>query len=306
MGSKPIKDSDLPYVDLGILLENWRRSKFRSALSFFKANSLSFSYSTYMEFERGIALPSPGQIVELAQLLGQDSFSGIKKWVQVQMPTLQLRQAFEAANTSDHKRRTSDAPKPPTPVVEPESKFSPPRFETTWVFGTKDYILLGKHPWLFDLCLGMTRAYPSELTWQDLGMRSAQTFQKFVNEYLRVWKKEDHIQVSKTGIKVTKPYLHLPKTEECHDLRLLFLRRALDHIAAQMTFDDLDKKVAFRGVITRTLSASQAQDWVKKLEILEQQFLAEPEIENKGEGVLHSLVLGLGRRVTELPEEVKD
>src|SRR6185312_12894890 len=146
-----------PYLELGQMLEAWRRSQFRSALAMFKAAKFTFSYAAYADFERGVSLTSIEALLELAQYFKQPAGPAAMLWAKLQMPTRELQELFI------FERR-----KKPRPPAKTEAEGPAPNFENTWVFGPRERALLTKAPWFWEVCMVLNSAFPEAVPISEL------------------------------------------------------------------------------------------------------------------------------------------
>lgn len=277
---------DAPYEELGKIIVGWRKTRHRSALALYKEQKLSFSYSTYVDYERGVSLPRVEDLVEIALAFSQDASEAVRLWAMVQMPTPELREVFRIDRRLE-KNRKAEAPK---------TREAQPDFETTWVFGPNDYQLFVANPWLWDVILLLCTTFPEELPYARL--KGGKEVAKNLNQTIRHWLDSGYVIASDTGIRLRLPNVYVPNTPDWFALRNQNIERALHGIFADLTEEKLRKKDAFRDSINCTLSPAQLELWVDKLRELGADFRASTESfpATLGTDNLYALVMVLGKR----------
>jgi hypothetical protein len=268
---------EFKFAELGKLLTEWREQNHRSAVQFNKAGKFSFSYSKYADFERGQALPTPEELVEIARFIKKDAFDAIRVWVKVQMPTEELAQRIPELEAVDAHTHGSEDP----------ADLAPPTMDNTWVLGPTELSLLKTNPEIWDLFLCLSMDYPKEVSFKELGMSSAA-------ELLKPWIKTGHLIASKTGVRMKYRHVHLPRSEEWNQIRIGNLKRALHAVTKEIGVEDLATGRAYRELIHRSFSPADALKWTKRLRKLEEDFKAAPYREEKK--VSHCLLMVFGPR----------
>lgn len=249
------KPRKTPYAELGDLLRDWRRKRYRSALSMFKEAKLPISYKVYADFECGATLPSVPTLLSLAKFFHEEPKVALFIWAAVQMSTTEHKKLFLEALRSE--------PKPkPTPVAP-----APRSFENTWTLGSRDRDLLIKDPWLWDVICALSVAYPNEVRHTDLpGSKNKNA--------IRPWIEDGNILQSKTGLKLKHPHVHIPKTADWNPVRVNNVSQAANALLKRVTPQLMEKGEAFRGLIDRGLNAELARQWCERMKELENEFIA--------------------------------
>lgn len=259
------------HYELGELILSWRSEKFRSALALFKETKFSFSYYSYVDFEKGSLLPTVGQLLELAKFFKQDAKNAVLIWAKCQMPNAELKSVFELAHTS------LSAGQRPAEVKasEDEAATLPPMLENTWVFNEADRKLLLKWPTHWELCLKLALRFPRVVRFNELGFASQKEFENFCEKSLGPWMEQGRIVGNETGLRLALPHLHLPKSEPWHEVRNGNVQRAANALLENLTPNSLKEQTAYRGLLNRNLSPKLMKKWVTKLQKLEEEILAE-------------------------------
>jgi len=282
---------DRRFEKLGELLESWRKAKFRSASELFREAKLPFSYSSYIEFERGVSLPSVAQLMELARVLGGDPAEGALVWAEVQMPNEALRSLF---------RRAGQAP-----LVSQSAPAEPP-IENRWVFGRAEHDFLVKEPWFFEFCLKLVLAHPNEVGFQELGLSDPAEFSRFQEKFLKPWILLGRLEITEKGIRAKEPHLLIPHSPDWAEIRSANFKRAYDNLQGKISADTIRRRLAFREIATRSLRPEQVEAWIAALKELDARFRGLPGAEEPtgGDNLPHSLLIAFGPRDLALPEDV--
>ncbi len=254
-----------PYRELGALLEGWRDGRYNSALALFKENKFSFSYTLYTEFEKGVTLPPVAALLELVAYFKQSPDKALLLWAKVQVPK-PYQKVFEmpAIPEADQEREESHSPS----------------FDNTWVFGHDELARLKISPWLWELLLAASVAYPLEVPLEELPCPSDVAIKDVLEGDLRSWIDHRFLLCSENGLRLRLPHIHIPKSEEWMEVRNGNTRRALDALLDATSYEAQAKGGAYRELIHRPLTQRQAQKWVTVLRNLENQFKAEPYLDD--------------------------
>lgn len=270
---------------LGELLEQWRDERYRSALALFKEAKLSFSYSVYADFERGVTLPSVEALLEIAKFFGKDPAEAILLWAQVQMPSPELKALFAT-------RASSRVPHP-----SPSNVVAPPSLDNTWVFGPKEKPLLKKSPWLAEVLIALLNRFPEELPFSDVPAPKTVTAAALVKKVITPWITGGFVAATKTGIRLTHRHLYIPRTNDWDEIRVQNLRRALDAILKRANSELYNQDLCYFEVSHRQFTQEQAKQWIAQLRRMEKEYKSMPYVKNpSGEDRTHALVMVFGPR----------
>ena len=278
------RNQDRPYRELGDLLRSWREPQYRSALALTRDHKFSFSYSTYADMEKGAALPTIEQLIEVADFFNQPLEDAVFTWARVQMPSEQLQRLFRTRQNQTARalyQRTGDKPTP----------------ENSWVLGPADLDLLLKVPMLNELLNCLTRQHPEEVPFRDLDLQGLSA-DEFCEQYLNLWLNTGYMQRSKSGLRLRYPHIYVPRTGEFLKLRQKSVSRAVERIfQANPGIGGERETEAHAGVLVRALSPGQRTRWVHRLQALEAEFKAERyEAKEDEEETLFTLVTVFGAR----------
>lgn len=269
------KVNEEPYLELGNLLQAWRKESHSSALSFYKENKISVSYSVYANFERGKILPPPAFIAEFAELLGKQPAEAMYLWARLQMPTPELAAIFDKTN----------APRLPAKAAA-EDSVSPPELENTYVMGSVEMKLMLKYPFFWDLITAMTIVHPEEIRFDNLKLPRGMTKKKLLEEVLLVPITAEKIIVSDTGMKLATPHAHIPKTKEWDKVRASNMQGVVRDLFKY------DKKETCRKMIHRTLTPQQHEYWLGELLRMSDDFKQDTYINVNSESYVLNIMYG--------------
>ncbi len=254
-----------PYLEFGLCLQKWREARFRSALEFFREKDvpIQLSYRSYVDFEKGVALPAPEVVVQLARYFQQDPKPAVFLWAKVQMPTPELRAAFDMTTAQAQgvpfERRKADR----------KESSENPNFENTWVFGLAELKVLTRTPWLWDLCSVLVTHFPNEVKFSSLKFPDEVTAQELCKKLIKDWIENGYIEATKTGLKINYQHLQIPKTEAWNQVRRENAQRAFHDVQDQTTQAQWDAQTAYRTLIHRSMTQEQAKRWVAEIKRLE-------------------------------------
>lgn len=297
------KQKSFPYTDLGNLLKRWRASKYKSATALCSVANFSFSYGVYSAYERGEDLAPPAALEEIALFLNEDPREAMMVWAQVQMPSGELK-AFFSPHTIRLERR-AEAVKATLPSIF-SNQIPPSEFDNTWVFGAYEREMLVTNPWLLDFLVGLAVSFPEEVSYERLGFEDHDAIKSFTTRFLQSWADDERVIVSDTGVRLTQPHIHMPKTESWQPVREGLLSRALDAVLPQLTPKNIRDKQCHRTLVHKILTEPQRDYWITKLGEFEMEFAmtATAGKDYHGPTTTFSLMMFLGERVLGLPEQV--
>lgn len=292
-----MRKKDQPYLELGETFIAWREGRHRSALAFYNSSKFTFSYSAYADFERGVALPTIETTLEIAACHGVDAQDAAMAWAKCQMPTPQLKAAFA---TRARKRAANDV----TPADSRQAEATAPSMENTWVFSLGDQAAFKKSPWLADLLMRLVRQYPDALDYKELGFKTPAGFQKFKTAHLKPWIEQGNVLDGKEGLKLARPHYYFPKSKDWQELRKALFLRATERVSGRIDAKELELGDALRALESRTLSKAQRQRWVKRIQGLVTEFLADPYERSPEPHAVMSLAIALGERPLDIPADI--
>jgi hypothetical protein len=274
--------------NFGKILEGWRAQRFPTARAFTRDQKLSFSYETYVGFERGNGIPNLDQLVEIADSMEQDQRVALLAWLRFQVPTDVLRDFV------DHSLKSIPAPAPAPARASGHhasggaQAVSEPSIENTWVLGPKDAELLVENPWLWDVLTLLTLNYPKPLLFSDLCLPEQISSQKLISHYIKSWISTGYIEATPQALRVSQPHTHLPDTPQSRKIRMENARRALNVLLCEGHDDS-----TYRRLYYGNLSSEQRSQLIGRLKTIAEEFSVEVCVQN-AERQPHALILALG------------
>lgn len=294
---------NVPYKELADQLMVWRQAAgYKSALPIFKGGTpLSFSYNTYMDFERGLRLPSIEQILEVTHFFSKsgppiEDYVVALLWAKVQMPTSSLQTYFSKKNFG------AQLVSPGLPDNQPlrtVGSIEPFHLDSTWVFDEQDRALMEFKPWLLDFIQRLSRAYPESIDYQTLGLTSAKEFHELVTTTLKPWVEKGRIVVTDRSIKLTRPHWYVPRSLDWLPFRVQSMQRVLEKLSESTLASNSMEQTAFYN-LQRNVYPEAHETFLKRLRQIENEFLALPF--NKGapeetaQDQTFSLLIAFGKR----------
>jgi hypothetical protein len=270
------------YLDLGKVLEFWREEKFSSSLAMFRDKEFTFSYSTYAAFESGQNIPTVSQVMELAKALGQDPADALIVWVQVQMPTPELKALFRARGLGTKREKL---------IV------NPPAPDSLWTLNPRELEHVAKYPWLTEIFRRLTTNFPKAMPLADLN-RSGLSLAKFKKTCIDPLLQSGFLVFEKEMLRLILPHVHIPQNDAGNGIRWSVVENSVAEMIAKLRAKDPNKDILFQAHSSRMLTQAQANRWHTRLEDLENEFLAIPfaEGENLAEIPPFTWISLFGRR----------
>ncbi len=242
-------------VDLSLfqkLLVSARSEKFSSARAFFQDRSLTFSYGTYILFERGERLPTAPQLAELIETLEIPSENILLAWAASQFEQPRLRVVFEGKIKADRGRAHQT-------VTQTSRDLPSPNLDNTWVLNKRDIDEILKFPWLWDALSDIITSYPVGIATATLSSRYGISESELTGKYLARWIGSGEITLSEGQISPIGPYMHLPVTTQSDQIKLASLKR----IADRLTSDG--STLLTKHILRIKLEDEIAAEWTYKL-----------------------------------------
>lgn len=309
MAQNPVKNKDTTAgLDFGQAIRKWRTDAgYPSALALFKAFSdkpFSFSYNTYMEFEKGARIPDVSQTLEMADRYGVTQEWAVLLWAKSQMPTTKLRAVFEG----DQMQKVSQTPSagPALNAV----RLGAFDLDGTWVFDEEDREMISRDPWLLDFCQILATAYPVGLGRGDFEALDESKWKILISQILLPWLKKGRVILKNEILSLGLPHWYVPKTKDWFPLRLKGMLRTLQALGEQETQgimaasesqSTLDRQFSS---LHRNLDPGAKRQVIERLKALESLFLSLPNHPRQEGGSddqeVYSLLLAFGSRKLKL------
>ncbi len=271
----------LEFIEFAEELKKWRAIKYKSALELFNKETFSFSYRVYSGFERGEALPTVKQLLEITDTLNIDAIEASLLWVRTQMPREELKKVFQGRQK---------------PRIEVSTKPTPPLVESTWFFGPPERKILLKTPWLWDIIVFLSLNYPKEFDACDLPYPKNVDPNKLFDTYLKTWITDGHIIKIKNKIKLRVPNAYLPKSSEWNAIRQNNLKRGIDHVFTKASDEMLIEGKIIQMSIQRPLTKDQSDAWLKRFQEIEPEFIKGPYLKSAPDAKNYGLYIVFGPR----------
>lgn len=245
------------YTSWGSFLKTKRKQRFRSAREFCAKISVGISYPQYSRYEAGEQLPSLDQALKLCRLLDIPLQEGLLEWSlsQVQDLTLQaeLQQGLNGG-FSGFRKQPSASPVAKTVYLDDAIVFNrshmrlfntDPAYRDIFTYVNSfrlEWVALTEIAEALRLDLKRLRAMAHEL--QDLGVLDLQ------GDYCRT----------------SKCVYYFPDDQEFFDVRNKNLSHNVQSVIQKLSFEDLNQRRAFRGLVTRELTLEQVDALVTQMD----------------------------------------
>jgi len=284
------RKKNFPYLELGSLLQSWRKERFDTAKDLWIDAKLNFSYSRYADFERGVSLPSIENLIEIAKYHGKEMFDVALIWAEVQMPEQELRDLFQSRRKPREKKQDID--------IDSEPKSAAPSFQNTWVFSPAEIKHVTENLWLLDVCNALITGFPNKIALKELLIPKEIKIDLLEKEYLKPWIQSGHMILSEKGLSLRVPHIYIPKTPEWEEGRKNNIRRVNEHLLSNVTQEMMDLEEAYRFLMHRPLTKNQIKKWVKRVKEFESDFSNDLLVNSKEDSSVKSyaLYLALGPR----------
>jgi hypothetical protein len=233
--------------DFAQLLIEIRSWSFSSARSFFKNRNFSFSYGTYILFERGERLPSAPQLTEIIRALDASPGPLLLHWAAEQFEDTDLKSIFQ-----ENENRGA-----PLKKEAPQAKIPQPSLDSTWVLNKKDIDEILKNPWVFEALSEIVTSYPDGVSASELSLRLGQTAEDLRDHYLKRWVGNEDILFKDGKFISTYAFVHLPATPQAEPIRNFIISNA---------FGKLVPIAALKRLRRVRLNAKDAALWQDRLE----------------------------------------
>ncbi len=279
------------YQTWGEFLKKYREERFRSAREFCARSSIGISYPQYSRYEAGDQLPSLELAIKLCKLLLIPVTEGLLEWNRAQVTDSELAAEIETAITKLKSGQASLSAASASTAPAPESS----------KLDLDDIIVFNRsHLKLFE----------SNLAYRDIFT--------YINSYAPEWIAMEEIsialgiepakletmldQLSDIGVvllaggrcRTTKKTFYFPDDADFFALRNSNLMHNVTSILNRIRHEDIVSRQAYRGVITRELTAEQIAKVVAQLDDMASSVVGMPETSSPGR--IFSLCMVMGER----------
>lgn len=262
------------YLGWGNFLKTRREARFRSARELCTQVSLGISYPQYSRYEAGEQLPSLEQALSIGAILGITPLETLLEWSQAQVPAHDLPTRGSVSKLLDEVRGTSPAASVSAWSSRTTERTVP--LDDVIVFNRSHLRVFASDPAYRDIFTYVNSFGPdwiesSEIA-QALGLSRA-----------RAGKMLD--QLSELGVivlmdgkcRASKRNFYFPDDEDFFELRNINLNHNAGQIMNRLSYEDLMSRKAYRGLITRELTAEQVSQLLAGVDQLLGSLVAMPE-----------------------------
>jgi transcriptional regulator with XRE-family HTH domain/DNA-binding MarR family transcriptional regulator len=264
------------YPSWGNFLKSRRETRFKSARELCRLMSVGISYPQYSRYEAGDQLPSLEQALSIGEILGVPPIETTIEWTVAQLPASQELTQGELTRMLDGRR--GGGAKPATaPQSSHEKRLGQGlALDDVIVFNRSHLKVFGSDPAYRDVFTYVNSFGPdwieSEEIARALGLDSAR-----VAALIEQLSELGVIHASEGKCRSTKRVLYYPDDEDFFTLRNFNFRHNAERILESLSHRDVASRKAYRGLVTRELTAEQAARLMASLEQVLSQAVAMPE-----------------------------
>lgn len=264
---------------------------FRSAREFCAQLKVGISYPQYSRYETGEQLPNLDHALEICRLLKVPALEGLLQWNRAQVTDPELLRSIERLLGRSNDAREEPAAPPRTPGVP---------LDDVIVFNRSHLKLFRSDPAYRDVFTYVNSFSPEAIPLSEISGALGLAPAKLAS---MVRKLADHGVIdivkgapkdSEERCRATKSNFYFPDDEDFFELRNSNLSRNVDAILAKLSYQDVTTRKAYRGLITRELTALQLAKVIEDLEKLSGEVVELPETSRPDR--IYSLCVLLGER----------
>ncbi len=294
----------------GEFLKARREAKFRSAREFCARVQIGISYPQYSRYEAGEQLPAIDQALELCQHLGVNSMEGVLEWNRAQLPAeaeasqkiaVLLQQLRNGEALSATAPSFADESRPRSMATAQSSLGAPAgapatggvRLDEVIVFNRSHLRMFGSDPAYRDIFTYINSYAPSWISAAEISQAMDIPKRKLMAMLEEL---HDHgvILMEEENCLASKRMFYFPDDEDFFPMRNLNLVHNVSSIMRGLNYQDLMARRAYRGLITRELTAPQLDRLVNRLDEVIHDVVEEPETSEPQK--IFSLCVVLGER----------
>ncbi len=300
------------YETWGDFLKKRREARYRSAREFCSRVTVGISYPQYSRYEAGDQLPNLEQALELCRLLEIAPLEGLLEWNRAQIYGHPSKEDIEAilGRFREHglEAVTSGSLQAPKGLVPASSTSgavgkSPTGLFTNASISPDDVIVFNRsHLRLFssdpafrDIFTYVNSYAPEWISAQEIVQALGMNAEK-VDDMLEKLSDLGVILLAAGRCRATKKNFYFPDDEDFFDLRNLNLAHNTAGIMKKLTHENLQKRKAFRGLLTRELTEEQLEMVISKVEEVMGSIIDMPETIDPEK--IYSICVLLGERFT--------
>jgi transcriptional regulator with XRE-family HTH domain len=298
------------YPTWGDFLKENRTQRFRSAREFCSAAEVGISYPQYSRYEAGEQLPNLDQALKICRLLGIPFLEGILHWCRAQLadPGDQaelLEKMKEVQRIEGGGSQSEGQPSDGDSLNDqPGFLLSGEGLNKVLVFNKTHLRLFSSHPAYRDIFTYINSYAPEWITSEELSQAVDLTVPR-VEAMLEELNDLGVILLAGGRCRAAKKGFYFPDDEDFFELRNRNFDYEASALMKRLSFDDLQSRRAFRGVVTRELTAEQLSRVLNGIERLMRDTVALPETQEPDQ--IYSLGIVFGERFsrTALAKEKK-
>ncbi len=298
------------YESWGDFLKKRREAHYRSAREFCTRVTVGISYPQYSRYEAGDQLPNLEQALELCRLLQIPPLEGLLEWNRAQIyghPSkdhidailMRVREHGVEAVTSG----TLPTPKGVIPATStsaatgkaPSGLFTNATIspDDVIVFNRSHLRLFSSDPAFRDIFTYVNSYSPDWISCKEMSEALGISEVK-LDEMLEKLSDLGVILLASGRCRATKKNFYFPDDEDFFELRNINLSHNTAGIMKRLTHQDLQKRRAFRGLLTREMTSEQLEMVISKVEELLGGVIDLPETANPEK--IYSMCVLLGER----------
>jgi transcriptional regulator with XRE-family HTH domain len=283
------------YAQWGNFIRQHRKQRFRSAREFCQKVVVGISYPQYSRYEAGEQLPSIEQAINLFKLLGIPFWDGFMEWSEAQVADPQVLHELQdmRIKLQDLQKTTSGQNIALSAKATTMGDNVP--LDEVVVFNRSHLKIFNSDPVYRDIFTYVNAFSPEWVNENQISDALAIPVKKLEKMLEKL--RDLGVLLGGAGkFKAAKKNYYYPDDDDFFVLRNSNFDHNTQSILDDLTRDDLAKKKAFRGLLTRELTAQQVQTIIQHLEEFLSNVVAMPETDSPE--AIYSLCVLLGKRFT--------
>lgn len=266
------------YSGWGNFLKTRREARFKSARELCRQVNLGISYPQYSRYEAGDQLPSLEQALSMGAIFGVPALEMTIEWTLAQMPVAEVLAQSELMRLLEVARDKATGGSGSAPARKSAEKRlgQGVALDDVIVFNRSHLKIFASDPAYRDVFTYVNAFGPGWISAQEiaqaLGLESGR-----VTLMLDQLSELGVVQLGEGRCRSTKRVLYFPDDEDFFGLRNFNFRHNTDRILESLTHQDVLERKAYRGLVTRELTADQAAHLMSGIEQVLSQAVAMPE-----------------------------
>lgn len=273
------------YASWGEFLKRFRERGFRSAREFCTRMEVGISYPQYSRYEAGEQLPPLEQALDLCRKLGASRLEGLLEWNLAQLPETELR-----TDVLTLLKRVQEGGGAVNALMQPLSpKLSPHggagasllssgvvELDDVIVFNRSHLKLFSSDPAYRDLFTYINSFSPEWVSLDELSQALSLPLKR-IHKMLDDLRDLGAVVVMEGACRASKRVFYFPDDADFFPLRNMNFEHNVNTIMGKVTHDDLAARRAYRGLVTRELTAKQLDALLSDIESLMLKVVDNPE-----------------------------